>query len=145
MFSSARWPLAHQLISISLLVAGLPALAAAPESALPLESVAAELWLSPRSCIPADGDAPCVEQLKVRWRVSGAAPICVWQSGAPEPLFCDAKAEGERELQLPIRTNTRFELLPKASTQILATAEILVMAKPDTSKRRRYQHPWSIF
>lgn len=149
-FSKARWQtLAQQLMALSLLAAGLPALAefesSAPAEPMMAEPVTAELWLSPRSCLPANGDAPCVEQLRVRWRTNGATPICVWQRGAPAPLFCAEQASGERELQLPIRTSTRFDLLQQSSQLLLASAEILVMAKPDTGKRRRYQHPWSIF
>lgn len=118
---------------------------AATQLSAPENPLTAELWLSPRSCISVDEAAPCVDRIRVRWQLSAAAPVCFWQQGASEPLFCDEREQGERELPLAIQASTRFELLQQTGGALLARAEILVMSKAEPAKRRRYQHPWSIF
>ncbi|NQD35695.1 DUF3019 domain-containing protein [Permianibacter sp. IMCC34836] len=108
-------------------------------------SDSAELWLLPRSCIPRDPALPCVERVRVRWHLPAATPVCLRQRGVEQPLFCDSGAEGERELQMPVRVSTRFELWQQTGLALLASAELVVISVPTTAQRRRYQHPWSLF
>lgn len=116
---------------------GAPAVAA---DALP-----AQLWLAPRSCVLSAPDTPCVERIRIRWLAPAASGVCVWLRGAEQPVFCESRSEGERELLLPIPATTQFDLKAQASGPILATVKLLVMTGTDDGKRRRYQHPWSIF
>lgn len=116
-----------------------------PLSANEADPVRATLELSPRSCIPRSADIPCVERLLVRWRLNIAIPICLWLHGGSTPLFCVEQQHGERELQMPVRQSLLFELASEATRAPLAQAELLVLTEPATNKRRRYQHPWSVF
>lgn len=119
----------------------LPLLAAAASDGKAL----AELSLSPASCMQRDAAEPCVERIVVRWQVHAVQPICLWLRGASAPLFCAGQAQGERELNLSVRQSLQFELLGEKSGELLARSELLVVAGPAPAKRRRYQHPWSIF
>ena len=135
-----RWlPLC--LLSIACVLTLLPAHVQASDA----DSVQATLELSPRSCVPRNADAPCVERLLVRWRLNIAIPICVWLQGGSTPLFCVEQQHGERELQLPVRQSLLFELANATTRAPLAHAELLVLTSPAATKRRRYQHPWSVF
>lgn len=105
----------------------------------------ATLELLPRSCVLRNPEAPCVDRLLVRWQLSIAMPICLWLHGGNVPLFCVQQQQGERELQMPVRQSLLFELASEATRAPLAQAELLVLTGPAANKRRRYQHPWSVF
>ncbi|NQD35697.1 DUF3019 domain-containing protein [Permianibacter sp. IMCC34836] len=123
---------------LGLLIAAVPVVASAEQEA-PL------LQLNPRSCLQTEADTPCVERLRIRWSAATADGVCIWQRDGEQPLFCESRNEGERELLLPILLTTRFELKARNGGPVLASVELLVMTPPADGKRRRYQHPWSIF
>lgn len=111
------------------------------------ESAPAQLWLTPRSCMLAAGesDGPCVERIRIRWSAPDVPAVCIWQHGSEQPVFCESRPEGERELVLPIPASTQFDLTAQLDGPVLASIELLVMTGAENGKRRRYQHPWSIF
>lgn len=112
------------------------------------------LKISPRSCLSASAQSVCLEQLTVTWQSDELTALCLWRGQDEQPLFCVDSAKGERILTLAISASTRFYLRPKLSQQSdkqtagynnLASAELIVLAAPDATLRRRYRHPWSVF
>ncbi len=111
---------------------------------LAAEPAPASLQVLPRSCVPVRDQPVCVDKVQLRWQ-AGTEPFCIWQQDANAPLFCDQRQEGEQIVAVPIERTTRFDLITKAGNTVLASAELVVLATTGANKRRRYQHPWSVF
>lgn len=90
---------------------------------LPTFCGADEFVLTPLICVQ-QKNQQCAIQLKVRWQQ--ATPACLYLPPQTEPLLC-GPATMQQELALLLNQDSRFELRPADSQQVLAERVIKVL------------------
>ncbi len=90
---------------------------------LPAICRANEFVLTPLVCVQQKYHS-CAIELKVRWQQ--ATPACLYLPPQTEPLFCGPAAV-QQALTLQLTKDSRFELRPADSQQILAERTIKVL------------------
>ncbi|MGI2259047.1 DUF3019 domain-containing protein [Shewanella sp. GXUN23E] len=102
-----------------------------------------EVW--PQICV-AEPNTPCKLDLQLKWQGTPHNLICILSDNAQFTRWCnDSNAVHSLTLNITTDKDIQFEMVDPQSNRIIAAAKFRVTQLSDSSSRRRYRNPWSLF
>lgn len=102
-----------------------------------------EVW--PQICVAEEG-TPCELDLQLKWQGTQDNLICILSDNAQFTRWCnDSNAVHSLTLNITTDKDIQFEMVDPKSNRIIAAAKFRVTNLSESSTRRRYRNPWSLF
>ncbi|QSX41482.1 DUF3019 domain-containing protein [Shewanella cyperi] len=101
------------------------------------------LSLRPSLCLTEKDANDCDIRLELQWTAPG--PICIEAKLETPALWCPEEGLTELTINISADRDVEFVLLDKSDSQPLAEARLQVKPVTESSFRRRFRNPWSLF
>ncbi|MGL4474972.1 MAG: DUF3019 domain-containing protein [Shewanella sp.] len=104
------------------------------------------LHLTPSVCIIDAATSHCRIQVQFHWQTSTNNAVCIQSVDDTIAPWCNQDPNSHTTvIEVQAQADMQFLLVDKATHQILADAKFTVTSPNQTSERRRYRNPWSLF